>query len=77
MSSIFLALPPSAKSQKNMGRTLGCGHFSKSGTTNFFFRGRGGGGGSGSKFGKVNTCNLVFIKFAHCVYFNDYLRSCC
>ena len=41
MSSIFLALPPSAKSQKNMGRTLVCGHFSKSGTTNFFF---GGGG---------------------------------
>ena len=39
--------------------------------------GGGGGGGSGSKFGKVNTCNLVFIKFAHCVYFNDYLRSCC
>ena len=37
----------------------------------------GGGGGSGSTFGKVNTCNLVFIKFAHCVYFNDYLRSCC
>ena len=36
-----------------------------------------GGGGSDSKFGKVNTCNLVFIKFAHCVYFNDYLRSCC
>ena len=36
-----------------------------------------GGGGWQGKFGKVNTCNLVFIKFAHCVYFNDYLRSCC
>ena len=45
---IVLALPPSAKNQKNMGRTLGCGHFTKSGTTNFFF-----GGGRENKMPKI------------------------